>query len=236
MAESKACPKCGTVMDFRLGMYECPQCGHDEEPSKPEPTSQSSGPGLRREAWHRSQPGTGAQAPGAGQPPLPGQSHVPSPGTLYTPGAAPPPGLYGDEAGARVSKHSTLETEKGVYFGINVALVCLGIIGAFIMVVSGEPSAVANLFGQVIGGAIGLGILYWIFHGASANMKLTCAGCSAFVLMMMVFGCFAAMTMPEFKDVAAYGVIMWGVIFAQVAWTGWFISILWREAMEMRGQ
>jgi len=200
MAETKACPKCGTTMGSRLGLYECPQCGHEEEAAKPEPAAKRSGPGIRREAWHRSQPGTG------GQPPLPGQSHVPSPGTLYTPGAAPPPGLYGDDAGVRESKYSTLEAEKRAYFSIYSIVLGLAVVGLLLLGAVGDGAT--GFFSGVLSGAINLAITYWVLFGASANMKLTCAGCNGFWLMMMIFGGLAAMSMPEMKEAVAYGYAM----------------------------
>ena len=53
MEKTKPCPECGAAMSLRLGMYECPGCGHEEEPAAPEPEREPErrphGPGFRRE-------------------------------------------------------------------------------------------------------------------------------------------------------------------------------------------
>jgi len=40
---TRDCPHCNVRMDYRLGVFECPQCGHEESAGEKQPTS---GPGL----------------------------------------------------------------------------------------------------------------------------------------------------------------------------------------------
>lgn len=53
MANKRNCPKCHVRMDYRLGIYECPACGYAEKKSIPSPEDLASGPGFRKDTWHR---------------------------------------------------------------------------------------------------------------------------------------------------------------------------------------
>jgi len=62
MSEVKSCPKCNVGMDHRLGMYECPGCGHAENKSIPSPEDLASGPGFRKEPSHRQEAQAGRES------------------------------------------------------------------------------------------------------------------------------------------------------------------------------
>ena len=52
--EQVNCPQCGVAMVLRLGMYECPDCGHEMEPPQPEVQEEDDDecrPLERREGW-----------------------------------------------------------------------------------------------------------------------------------------------------------------------------------------
>ena len=56
--QKKTCPKCSSVMDYRLGVYDCPQCGHHEAKQiEIDPRERrASGPGFKREQpWDKAQ-------------------------------------------------------------------------------------------------------------------------------------------------------------------------------------
>jgi len=64
--KSRECPKCRVEMEFRLGEFNCPGCGHNEPDKAPRKTAQFSGPGFRKE---RSS-GPASQAPPPGVRPV----------------------------------------------------------------------------------------------------------------------------------------------------------------------
>lgn len=239
-AKTKTCPQCGTMMDFRLGTFECPQCGHTEEGEKPPEAkgAASTGPGFRKEAWHRSATPTTGQ-PGQVPPPQ-------SAGTIYTPGAAPPPGLYGGyESTATASKYPTLETEKKIVFGIQAGCSAIEIILILIAGIAAEAGGAAalNFIGNLIGFGIGIWILWYVLFEAQLWMKRACCawqGCSLIgvIILMLMATTPSALNMLQVNplDHNLYVIGIWLVLLPQMLWIGWIMFILWRDIQEATGR
>lgn len=218
-ASQKNCPFCGAQMAHRLGALECLACGHQQDSVEPaaavEAEPDRSGPGFKR-PWSR-----------------PGGVPAPAPGSQYTPGSAPAQGLY---SGPEEPKSPTLVTEKKVFFTIQTGCVVIYVLviiaGAMI---SGQGSAALSVLGSIIGAAIGISILNWVLFEGELWGKWTCLGCNGFSFLMYFFGMILLSNKQMLMQMGApteiYMVIGWGWIgfLFQIAWTGWFMSILWRD-------
>jgi hypothetical protein len=231
MAEkTKNCPQCGTSMDFRLGVYECPQCGHEEEDkAQPEATAAAtSGPGFRKEAWRRPE---SASQPGQVPPPQ-------SIGTIYTPGAAPPPGLYSEPSRSR-EPNSSLHTEKVVYFSLQaIGFVLLYILVAFALTMLGPvPDVDFNLglgiFFSIITNLIYMGLLWFVLFGDQVWAKYCCGGCVLLSLLISVPGMFVSA--PTGYNAPGMGVFQIVYILLLIAFNLWFLSILYRDVQQLKG-
>jgi len=236
--ETKTCPKCSSVMDFRLGEYTCGQCGHTEAKQIEQQQQQpkASGPGFRREQpWDKAQ--SSMHSPGAAPPP-------PS-GTTYQPGATGAP--YEQAYGASQEYSDPLQMEKTIYFWIvvvsNILVGILNMIGQ-----SAAGGGASGFFAMAIGTLIGIGILYWVLFGETIWAKWCCLGCSAIELFFLLFVAFAggAMIAQMFSggdgmyyQPGEYGMasfLYWLFILMSFAWAGWFISILWRDINYRQGR
>jgi hypothetical protein len=236
MAEKqKACPQCGSEMSFRLGAYECPQCGHAEEDrAVVSPPVKSSGPGFRREAWHR--PAT----PGPGQQPPPEST-----GTMFTPGAAPPPGLYGGYGDvATTGMYPTLETEKKVLFGLQAGCGVLGIILSLVGGIAAQAggAVLLNLIFDVVAFGIGIWLLWYVLFESPLWLKRACCASQGCSFAIVIFALFMA-TSPAALDMlqisqlnySLYVLAVWIVLLPQLLWNGWIMFILYRDIQQMRG-
>lgn len=214
-------------MSFRLGVYECPQCGRSEE-NQPVTTGppQASGPGFRREQWQRSAP-------------PPRQVPPPSTGTMYTPGSAPEARLYGEYGTvSTTSKYPTLETEKKVLFGLQAGCGVLGILFALVGGIAAQAGgAVAlNLISDIVGFAIGIWLLWYVLFGAPQWLKRACCALQGCSFAIVFFALFMA-TSPSVLDMLQisqldynlYVLAVWIVLLPQLFWNGWLVWILWRD-------
>jgi len=61
--QAKTCPKCSSVMDYRLGVYDCPQCGHTEAKPSEQQQRNTAGPGFRKESWTNAASGQQSAVP-----------------------------------------------------------------------------------------------------------------------------------------------------------------------------
>ncbi|MBN2082759.1 hypothetical protein JW859_11225 [bacterium] len=233
MADERFCPQCNVKMDYRLGVYECPGCGHTEERVvKPAEERSPSGPGFRKEAWHQpahlNQPSTG---------------QVPSPNQLYSPGQAPSAQQSGYAADS--GKYPTLGTEKKILFGIQAGCALLQIITVLVigMMASVAGDLAPNLVGEILGAIIGLGVLWYVLFNAEVWMKRACIGCQGCNLIGGVFILLfaASPSILQALNISTYDhnlyiMILWIVIAPQLIWNSWIIYILWRDIEVIEGR
>lgn len=205
MAESRNCPQCDSMMDYRLGEYECPSCGHREPAQAVAPKQDArgpSGPGLLR------------------IPP-------PPPGTVV-PGM---PGSYGyqaqqEEAGGRI-RDAGLEAEKKY---ILVYLFCyyllIGIWGANAPMNYMFDGA-AFFFVMLFSALAGCGVLYFTLHSDQSWVKYSCMGCvglgaiSNLITLIVPTASSTAMALPPALQLVS---ALLGLIYA-----GWLLFILYRD-------
>ena len=223
-SKDRNCPQCRAAMDFRLGQFECPSCGHTELIEQPTQEEKSSGPGFKREQ----------QWGGSG-----GRTNVP-------PGVAPPPAAgtvfssesshtFGREDSTPPKYHSSLQTEKHIYFGLNVLghLVNIGGVGSSM----GQDGAAAG-FGVVFTGAIvGNLLLAYVLYGSELWPKQCCMGCTGFQVLAYLGSLFFIGTLQrdinalnQFEDLMLAGGFAFLFVFIGVATSAWLIWILYRDA------
>jgi hypothetical protein len=215
MAEAKNCPQCGSTMNFRLGTYECPQCGHSGTgPPAGEAPAAAGRVGQRRESWQPDQPLRG------------------------TPAAAPPEArqeLEIDPLARPVGERpSGLELEKRIYFGITAAITIVGALGSIFSSITGGGS-LPWLLSSLFWDAVGLFLLAYVLFSGEAWARGCCAVLVALELIALIGGAF--ITIPFIS--AAFGVSwlvpaflalpFWGAVAVEAAWYGWLLSILWRD-------
>jgi hypothetical protein len=243
-AEDQRCSECGSLMDFRLGLYECQQCGHTEEPPPPEPEPERTrhGPGFRREPWQRpGAPGGAAEAP---------PSRAAPPGTFYSYAPAPGATLHdpSQPALAPASEYPTLQIEKHIFFGLQV----LGVLGSLVLVVLGatlDPYGFQRtdqymMMVQVFWSALASVFIYWLaLYGRLLWVKYCCCAFMAFVItcgivgFMMVLGVIGQL--PLGYDLTAGflgGALGISLTVLQLAYLMWFVWILWRDIQVLQGK
>ncbi len=238
------CPQCGAAMSFRLGEFECESCGYIEPVVKPQ-EQRGTGPGFRREQW-----GGGTAFPsshGGGNYSLPGQYQG-------TPAAPPPPppgstfygqnNIYGSPyESAPPPNTGSLDIEKKIYFGLQVAsnlfLAVMLIIGAgFASSAAGmrelaeldvPPGVIPGIVViVVIAQFLGLALSWFVLFSDQTWIKWTCGGCTALSLLFVLIGMFA----PVASAIEGGSNIFSGII--QLALSGWFLSILWRDIQRLQ--
>jgi hypothetical protein len=158
------CPKCGGLMNYRLGEFQCGSCDYSEQASAQQKEERGAGASYRHETW---QPGVGSTlTPGRSSfsgklitpPDAPGSQAGAAPpaftGYDAAPPPPPPPGtVFGQttwEHGADrnsdvVFKGDTLAGEKRIYFIVYVALQALAIIFMLLFLTLGRKFVEAAL-------------------------------------------------------------------------------------------
>ncbi|MDQ3023446.1 MAG: hypothetical protein M3R04_03520 [bacterium] len=257
--KTRKCPQCSGTMHLRLGEFQCDQCGHSMAPGAEEPQqSGHSGPayGVPR-SGSEAAPGTyssigSSLGPAVNKQPLPGNAPVHDPGAQYRakstgtetgttapgkgmPGNAPAD-MYASTERVRSSDDGSLNTEKMIYFGVTCAWVALTMISGFSGYSAAQAiSPMAGGFAMLVGGLITLGLYYWVLFGEEVWGKWTCLGCTGFALLSafgtMFTGASALQALPQLQSVSAQAIqsflLVVGII--QVLWSGWLLSILWRD-------
>jgi hypothetical protein len=230
MAEkTRTCPECGGTMAVRLGEFQCQQCGQTLPLTQPEEPaarggygspSYGSGAGLqtRGEAGLKTRPTNdpGAQYRSAPAPP------PAAPPAYAASGAA---GMYSPDAR---SSGGSLEVEKKVFLGLQVLWILVQVVGGFMA----DP--MTGVLTLVIGAVI-LGLYYWVFMGEELWAKWACTGCLGLgaisTLVTMFSGAGYMKLLPQLQGVSESAInsflLVVGII--QLLWTGWIISILWRD-------
>lgn len=149
------CPKCGGVMDYRLGEFQCGSCDYSEPAGAQQKDERGAGGVQRRESW---QSGIGSTL-GVGHssytgkliaPPDATRSQESAPPSAYggldAPPPPPPPGtVFGQSSwerteygGAIRDIGDTLAVEKRIYFIVYIALQSLFLIFIVLMVTIGR--------------------------------------------------------------------------------------------------
>ena len=181
MADTRNCPKCDTLMDYRLGEYECPSCGHTEG------SAQSVG-GV--------QSGRGLSGPGFQQPPPPPPGgNVPGmPGSrMGYQGSPLEPGYGGGGAGAGFD---SLESEKNLYIYIRVGLWALLLIAMIVISATGAGMMAGTGVGGMMWAAVlvillyalvDIGLLFFILKSDQTWAKYCCMGCMGLRLIGIIF-------------------------------------------------
>lgn len=220
MAEPRNCPKCGTQMNFRLGEYECPQCGHYEAQIKEaQQRDETSGPGFKQ-PW---QPG--GTRPGAVVPPPPAS------GTIFQPGQQIRTGPGGSTVigGApQFELYPSLNMEMGIYFGLHVAVTVAIIIVAFAfggmfagLSSSFNMSAIHALLGfLVLVFLVRLSVIWFVLYGSVIWVKWCCGGCTLIGILGAIPSILAVGTTAH--DSPLVGL-------ADVALSIWFLTIVYRD-------
>jgi hypothetical protein len=201
-------------MDYRLGEYECPQCGKTAAREVREETVQPSGPGFRREAWHRPQ-----AAPGAERAVTPEARQD----LEVTPVV--------ESTGHRVSG---LELEKRVYFGIALVVAAIGVLESAVGAVL-HGGGFGWLLGSIFWEAVVLFLLAYVLFSGETWIKGCCAALVVLELLSMIG--VAYFTIPYLSQAVGTAGVLPGFItlpfwigFAiHAAWNGWLLSILWRD-------
>lgn len=235
------CPQCGSQMLFRLGEYECAQCGHRQSAVQPKEERASSGPGFRKEQWGGGS--SSASSYGGGYSPQ-GQPRGGSPVS-----APPPPGsgLYNYASNyssvETVSYPDSLQTEKYVYFGIHVvsslflaasvifAIVALNTMDASVSSQANTPEmflAVPILIGMIIFAILlKIGLLWFVLFSDQTWAKWTCSGCTILGLLISTGYLAGSIAM-------ANGILLTLGFLADIAIGIWFLTIMRRDIQRLQ--
>jgi hypothetical protein len=248
VGQTKHCPQCGSTMQFRLGEQECPSCGHVETappaPAVVEQEKPQDWGGIKRAKLLNVPPTTA---------PPPSSVLNRDPSELYGQGGSYGGSLYGAADSPAPAENSSLQMEKHIYFGLQVAGSLLTIIaliaaGSMLSALDGMPDRGALGFASggvfiastIIGSLIGVLLMWFVLYGTVIWVKWTCLGCVGLSTIFALIGFF----MPT-ADLSIYdqlgsamglGFTTFGILVRifQLAFLGWFISILYRDIMRLQ--
>jgi hypothetical protein len=219
--EALHCVKCGEVLDYRLGQYECPGCGHTQLAAPP--AVQASRPQAGAGSWD---PGAQyRQAPPAAAPPpyAPGG---------YSAGGRPGGPPFGPAAAAP----DPLRQEKLIFLGVHGAIVLWGILGIAGVLGggwSGPPNPdelVVNEAAREMSAMAG-GLIGWVLAAGTLLLRetwlewtcLSCTGCGVLggIGVLALAGGVLAQAGLGGPALAQSGL--------QVASNVWLLTLLWRD-------
>lgn len=220
--KSRSCPKCHTAMDFRLGEFNCPNCGHTELAAQPKQERQSSGPGIRGE-----QQWGGGQAIPPSVPPPPD-----TPGVTWgqpRSGAHLEPSAQFSPQGGSVD---SLIIEKYIYFAIHLVAGIIFTIMAAFGIANFMPfpggTLTAVIVGLIFAEAIQLGIIWFVLFGSAIWSKWCCGGCA---VIGVLGGLGTALGISNAAQASSGpGDAIIGTL--QLAMNIWLITILWRDIQQ----
>ena len=210
MAEPRSCPKCDTLMEYRLGEYECRSCGHTESGvlavSGVPSGRTTSGPGLLIPP----PPPPGAPAPG-----MPGSYFGNQTKDTFDP-------FGGGGAG-----FGSLESEKNLFIYINAGIYGLICLAVLVSVFAVGPEMLLVLVMLLIGAAIQIGILFFILKSDQMWAKYCCMGCMGLRLLGVLFTLMAPQAAMAATEVpGALEVVLQAIT---ILFDVWFFTILWRD-------
>ncbi|MCB1221769.1 MAG: hypothetical protein H7A35_14220 [Planctomycetales bacterium] len=167
MAETRNCPQCDMMMDYRLGEYECPSCGHRES-SKPAeaPAEQrkASGPGFKATP----PPPPGMQVPG-----MPGSSM----GGYHGSPIEPQPR----------QKDPGLEMEKKGILAYYVLQNLIILSWAYSSPGSALADRVGFMFLMALPLILGFVLLFFILQTDQDWLRYTCMGCIGLGILLNIY-------------------------------------------------
>ena len=246
--KTRPCPQCGGKMSFRLGEYQCTSCDYTELQSPREEAPA----GGRSMAQRWQPPGAAPQAPpspsafiGTGQSGSEGMPHL-----GYGAGA-----LWEE---AKPEHIDSLLNEKHVYFAVSVVLTLLymvsnAITGAMMgaqaasgAAASGSTAPPVGLtMTSMLGGSLfiyGVALLltWWVLYSKEVWAKWSCIGCTGIYLAMLVLGTMGILSLLQISSTVsntpeagiARGLFIF-MMLVNIAWYGWFVSILYRDARQL---
>jgi len=205
-------------MSFRLGMYECPQCGYSEQVAREAPPSQPARTGRvgeLRQAWQPDRPLTPPRAEVA--PPEARQD------------------LDFDPTASSVGERVTgLELEKRIYFGIWLGLAAIDVLQAAYTAIFGGGGFMW-LLSSAFWNAVSLFILAYVLFSGETWVKGCCA--VLVVLELLSMAGVALYAIPFLSSAVGVANILpafialpfWVAFGIHAVWNGWLLTILWRD-------
>jgi len=226
--ESKTCPQCGGEMSFRLGMYDCPQCGYSEErPAGAAGPGRPQADGGPREAWHHPSPSRrGYDAPTMALKAGDRSS------TLYSGGISSAEDLPYDEDDRRPSRGREKVYLLGFFLGKGLfnILIAVTLIGGRDWGVVGS-----SLLSQLIG----IGLMALVLYVPIGFIKYIVGFCScAYALLILASLILSAVLTPLLGLLLPFaagvglqllGVLGWVLSLADVLGYLWLASLLFRD-------
>lgn len=209
--KTKQCPKCGAEMKFRLGEFECAECGYSE------PVAKRAGLEPRSEAYR----------PPA--PPPPSATPLPS-GQVYRPGEHVPE--------RRPAPQLTVEKLAllGIWFLFSVIIVVFVAAIPDRARLAAEMGVSSLLPWVIFVVVIRLTLLALVLFVYIYPLKWCCASCAVisaiWTLGSLVFGAGIAVT----TSAGSGGVLSWVAGILDAAMAFWFASILFRDIQAARGE
>jgi hypothetical protein len=227
--QKRFCSACGTPMEFRLGQFECPNCGRTE-------AAAPAADGVNR---GQSASGPGAWDPGAqyrAQQPPPGMAPPPPPAG-YSPSGYAPPGGYGGGPGAG---RDPLRTVKFIYLGVLLVWnICVAVflpairkmmLASLPPPTAGGPDLTTMMSGMMgmaaVMGFIGTGVQALVLFLREVWLKWTCLGCNGCALLLALVGAFGSLA------AAGHGHPLFNIL--GVVLGGWFVFILYRDIQNVQ--
>ena len=237
--QAMACPKCGTRMDYRLGVFTCPKCGQEIEAPKPgKPEKRWS---VRQEPWEQQQYKEQMKK---------AQAHPAEPGgSAALPSATQTLGMYGDKRRPAVKEYEgygKLMIEKHLFF-----LCLIGLLGLAIYFVAASRLPDYSWFHRfrqdyfvfmlAWGGIIYLFFMWVIIYRQFTGLKWMLMAIQALLILHMVLCYIHLMVGIRYDDAESINHHLVHLIEGQenvylvVAIVNlWFVSILWRDVRRLR--
>lgn len=239
------CQRCGTRMAYRLGEFECPQCGFVL--SEQVQAKAVAEPAMDFGGVKRARLLIPPAAPGAKPPVLPEPRLYNDPTgyntSAYGPGPMASHSLYTAEPLPRDS----LWMEKAIYFWLQVAGYVLMLL---LLIFASTLVANMNLPGQdlspgasvawfLFGGGVNIVLLWVVFFGDQMWAKWCCAGCTGIAViggviqLFMVIGGSAVIFESSAPSGFEIGFVAMYVL-VSVAMQAWLLSIVWRDIQRLQ--
>jgi len=223
-------------MAYRLGEFECLQCGHSE-PAVSAAAKRGEPPadygGVKRARLIVPPP---SYAPPASQSRFDASSLPSTHGMTWTE-------YQSDVPEAAVS--DPLRTEKLAYIGLQTLLVILSGVSALSPSTGDAPAAISPGVEMLLTMVLTLALNWLVLFGTTIWLKWACAGCVSLQVLGGVIGLLIIMPLltgaigvggagnPALVGFAASLII--GIYAAALAINVWFVSILWRDIQRLQG-
>jgi len=238
-------------MTFRLGEFECEQCGHVITAQDPSAEPKTSGPGFRQ-PWQPAAPASGADrgkawpthAPPAAPPPV-----SPAPYSR----SSTPPGVFA--APPKYDPAPTLNTEKTILIGVFLLKAVVNVLSVAAQPVDPELAqiGVSPVLAQMGSELVHLGLLAAVIFIPFVPLKYGCAFYSCCVgtgtivmlilsaILMQFIGLFFAGLLPGFSSALSAGstlpaVAGWILGLLNAGVNLWLASALFRDIQKIQAE